>query len=154
MAGLVRWACAVVVAVAVVLLAPVDAAVADARVEPVAPVSCTEDVAACDSDEDGVIDVVEEAICGSATCASGTEDADGDGVADAEELRASLDRGGPGGPVRLRDAGTVRVVLPGPVVIDVPWWPVVAVVAGVGVVVVGVVVRRRRVAARRVEGGQ
>lgn len=154
MAGLVRWACAVVVAVAVVLLAPVDAAVADARVEPVAPVSCTEDVAACDSDEDGVIDVVEEAVCGSATCASGTEDVDGDGVADAEELRASLDRGGPGGPVRLRDAGTVRVVLPGPVVIDVPWWPVVAVVAGVGAGVVGVVVRRRRVAARRVEGGQ
>lgn len=44
----------------------------------------------CDIDSDGVADVVEEAICGSATCASGQEDLDGDGTRDADELAAQL----------------------------------------------------------------
>lgn len=107
------------------------------------PVSCAEDVAACDSDGDGVGDVVEEAICGSATCATGDEDADRNGVPDADELMGSLERGGVGGPVQFRDAGMVRVVLPGPTVIDVPWWPAAVLAAGAAVVFVVVVVRRR-----------
>lgn len=131
----------VVAALALVWAAPASSAVA----VPPPMVACAEDVAACDSDGDGVGDLVEEAICGSATCATGDEDVDADGVADAEQLTVSLEQGGPGGPVRFSDPGWVRFVLPGPVVVDVPWWPVAVVVAG-GVVVLAVVMVRRRAA--------
>ena len=126
-------------------LAP--AAVGDAP----AVVSCAEDLAACDSDGDGIGDLVEEAICGSATCASGDEDVDGDGLADADQLAESLEQGGPAGPVQVSDPGWVRLVLPGPTVIDVPWWPLpVVVAAGAGVLIF---VRRRRAAAGEPAGG-
>jgi hypothetical protein len=129
-------------------LAPVTAA----PVSPAVAVSCAEDVAACDSDGDGIVDLVEEATCGSATCATGAEDRDDDGVADVEQLSGSLEQGGPGGPVRASDPGWVRLVLPGPVVVDVPWWPVA--VAAVGGVVVGTVVTARRRAARHSSGAR
>lgn len=142
-----------VVVVVLTLLLAAPAAAGQGHVPSTAsePVGCAEDVLACDSDGDGVADVVEEAICGSATCATGTEDADGTGVPDAEELTASLERGGPGGPVQFRDAGMVRIVLAGPTVIDVPWWPVVVLAAGVVVFGVVVVVRRRA-GARQADG--
>lgn len=125
-------------------LAPAPAAPA------LAVISCAEDLAACDSDGDGIGDLVEESICGSATCATGDEDTDGDGVADSEQLAESLEQGGPAGPVQLSDPGWVRIVLPGPVVIDVPWWPLaVAVVAGGGVLIF---VLQRRAAAREPAG--
>ena len=91
---------------------------------PLPGVSCAEDVAACDSDGDGVRDLVEEAICGSATCATGDEDVDGDGVADAEQLTVSLEQGGVGGPVQFPEFGVVRLVFPGPVVVEFLWVPV------------------------------
>lgn len=128
--------------------APAAPASAGARVSSAPTVSCTEDVTACDSDRDGVADMVEEAVCGSATCATGTEDADNTGTPDVEEQRTSLKHGGVGGPVQFREAGMVRIVLAGPTVIDVPWWPAMVLVGG-GLVVVGVVVVRRRSRARR-----
>jgi hypothetical protein len=91
---------------------------------PLAMVSCAEDVAACDSDGDGVGDLVEEAICGSATCATGEEDVDGDGVTDAEQLAGSLEQGGVGGPVQFPEFGVVRLVFPGPMVVEFLWVPV------------------------------
>lgn len=91
---------------------------------PLEAVSCAEDVAACDSDGDGIGDLVEEAICGSATCATGDEDADDDGVADAEQLTESLEAGGAGGPVQFPEFGVVRLVFPGPVVVEFLWIPV------------------------------
>lgn len=113
---------------------------------PPGPQSCAVDVLGCDSDGDGIVNVVEEAVCGSATCATGVEDRDGDGVPDAQELAVSLEQGGPGGPVRFLEFGTVRIVLPGPAVIDVAWWPaVVLVAAGAGAVVL---VRRRGIVRR------
>lgn len=36
----------------------------------------------CDTDGDRIPDAVEQVVCGSATCATGAEDADGDGVPD------------------------------------------------------------------------
>lgn len=36
----------------------------------------------CDVDVDRIPDAVEQAVCGSATCATGAEDVDGDGLAD------------------------------------------------------------------------
>jgi hypothetical protein len=91
---------------------------------PVPMVSCAEDVAACDSDRDGIGDLVEEAICGSATCATGDEDVDGDGVTDADQLAGSLEQGGVGGPVQFPEFGVVRLVFPGPVVVEFLWVPV------------------------------
>jgi hypothetical protein len=133
----------IVVGVVVALALGWPMPVASAGVAPVPMVSCAEDVAACDSDGDGIGDLVEEAICGSATCATGDEDGDGDGVADADQLTVSLEQGGPGGPVQFSDPGWVRIVFPGPVVVDVPWWPIAVVVAGGVVVLVVVTVRRR-----------
>ena len=43
----------------------------------------------CDSDGDRIPDAVEQAVCGSVTCATGHEDADGDGVPDWVERLAS-----------------------------------------------------------------
>jgi hypothetical protein len=118
---------------------------------PPGPQSCAVDVLACDSDGDGIVNVVEEAVCGSATCATGAEDTDANGVPDAEELAVSLEQGGPGGPVRFPEFGTVRIVLPGPTVIDLAWWPaVVLMAAGAGAVVL---VRRRGIV-RRDEAGR
>lgn len=81
---------AVIVLAGVAAAAPVQAATlegapawAPARAAACAP-------STCDIDSDGVADVVEEAICGSATCASGQEDRDGDGTRDADELAAQL----------------------------------------------------------------
>lgn len=131
---------------AVALIAGVVAGGLTPHLSPAAPSAavCAQDVAACDIDGDGIGDLVEEAICGSATCATGDEDADGDGVPDAEQLAETLEQGGPGGVVRPADPGWVRLVFPGPVVVEFPWWPfAVGAVAVVGVVVA--VVARRRV---------
>lgn len=43
----------------------------------------------CDTDNDRIPDAVEQVVCGSATCATGTEDVDGDGVPDWVEYLAS-----------------------------------------------------------------
>lgn len=121
----------IVLGVAAVLAGWVAPVAVPAPAVPAAPVSlvvsCAEDVAACDSDGDGIGDLVEEAMCGSATCATGAEDADADGVADAEQLTSSLEQGGSGGLVQFPEFGVLRLVLPGPSVIDVLWVPVAGV---------------------------
>lgn len=50
--------------------------------------TCSEltDPALCDSDGDGITDVVEQIVCGSATCATGREDTDRDGIPDWSEV--------------------------------------------------------------------
>jgi hypothetical protein len=87
------------------------------------PPTCSESVLVCDVDADGIVDVVEEAICGSATCATGTEDLDANGVVDADELAASLRGGGSGGPVQLQTPDAVTVITPDGAITQVSLWP-------------------------------
>lgn len=57
---------------------------------PAAPwVECNPADVTCDVDGDRIPNLVEEAVCGSATCATGREDRDGDGLADWVEFQAS-----------------------------------------------------------------
>ena len=101
-------------------------------------------VTVCDSDGDGVTDLVEEAICGTATCATGAEDADADGTADAVVLQRSLVSGGPGGPVQFPEFGEVLVVRPDGRIIQLAWWPMaLAVVAAAALVTASVIFIRR-----------
>lgn len=97
-----------------------------------------------DIDGDGIVDVVEEAICGSATCATGVEDADADGIPDAVTLTESLRAGGPGGPVQFPSFGEVLVVWPDGQLVQFAWWPVALAVVSLTLAVVGVVVVARR----------
>lgn len=122
------------------LLAPVAPAVAES-------LACAEQpsVLVCDADDDGIVDVVEEAICGSATCATGTEDLDGNGVADAEELAGSLASGGPAGPVQPASADSVIVVSADGTITVVSLWTVAA-GAAVFLAALTVCVLRRRAA--------
>lgn len=55
-----------------------------------APASCTAGPSGtdCDIDGDGIPDWVEREVCGSLTCANGTEDTDGDGIPDWVEVMA------------------------------------------------------------------
>lgn len=139
---LVRWVWAVVVGGCCVF-APTPVAAQS--------LACAEQasVLVCDADGDGIVDVVEEAICGSATCATGAEDADGDGVPDAQQLAQSLATGGPGGPVQLSSPSTVIVVGADGSVTEFSLVPFAA-VAGVLLVGLGAVVavRRRSVGGR------
>jgi hypothetical protein len=110
-----------------------------------APVACSEQpsVLLCDADGDTIADVVEEAVCGSATCATGTEDLDGSGVPDAEEFAASLRSGGPGGPVRLESPSSLLVVGADGSVTTVDLW-LVAGAAGLFLAAVAALVLYRR----------
>ncbi|MDQ1083880.1 MULTISPECIES: hypothetical protein [Microbacterium] len=54
-----------------------------ARAVPAAGLSADGDV-----DGDTIADAIERVVCGSATCATGTEDTDGDGISDGVEVRA------------------------------------------------------------------
>jgi hypothetical protein len=99
---------ALIVVAGVAAAAPAQAASAadvTLRFAPCAP-------SACDVDSDGVADVVEEAICGSATCASGQEDLDGDGQRDADELEAQLPRDDAAGSAP-DDGSTWAIPMPG-----------------------------------------
>lgn len=106
------------------LFVPAAPAVADT-------LACAEQssVLLCDADGDGIVDVVEEAICGSATCATGAEDADGNGIPDAEELAASLRTGGPGGPVQRVSSDSLLLVNPDGTLTSLSLWPFAAVAA-------------------------
>lgn len=48
--------------------------------------SATKSAADCDVDGDRIADWVEREVCGSFTCATGTEDTDGDGISDGVEV--------------------------------------------------------------------
>ena len=144
----VRWGSAVVAAVFVIgLFVGASPAVAsEASAAEVIP--CGENpVTVCDSDGDGVTDLVEEAICGTATCATGEEDADADGIPDAVTLQKSLASGGPSGPVQFPVFGEVLVVRPDGRLIQLAWWPMaLAVVAAAALVTASVIfIRRGRV---------
>ena len=73
-----------VVAVAVVLMP------AGVGVAATAPVVCAERAQStlCDVDQDRISDVIEEQVCGTATCATGREDRDRDGIPDWSEISA------------------------------------------------------------------
>jgi hypothetical protein len=109
------------------------------------PASCAP--SSCDADSDGIADVVEEAICGSSTCASGQEDLDGDGVRDAEELEAQLPRDD--AEAAPDDGSTWAVELPGGMYLRPG--SLALVIYGLAVIVTAVVVvitlRRQRAAA-------
>jgi hypothetical protein len=89
-------AAAVIVALAFSeLVGAVPASAAQLRLETVAAAvtarsACVENAntAACDSDNDRIADVIETAVCGTATCATGREDTDKDGIADWVEIQA------------------------------------------------------------------
>lgn len=83
----------------------------------------------CDADRDGIVDLVEETICGSATCATGAEDNDGNGVADATELAESLQTGGPGGPIQPAGRDALIVVTPDGTLAVLSLWPVAGLAA-------------------------
>ena len=112
------------------------------------PLSCAEQasVLLCDADADGIVDVVEEAVCGSATCATGTEDVDGNGVPDAEELAESLASGGPGGPVQRASADSLIVVGSDGTITVVSLWYFAAGAAVLLAALAAFVVLRRRAA--------
>lgn len=83
----------------------------------------------CDSDGDGIVDLVEEAICGSATCATGAEDVDGNGIPDAEELTESLKTGGPAGPIQTDGPDALLIVNPDGTIAEVSLWPIAGLAA-------------------------
>lgn len=135
-----RWGSAIAAAA---ILAGVVVGASPATAAEVLP--CTEyPVTVCDSDGDGITDLVESAVCGTATCADGTEDPNGDGRADAAALQRMLDGGGPGGPVQFPVFGEVLVVKPHGELVQLAWWPVaLAVVAAALLVTASVIFIRR-----------
>lgn len=110
------------------------------------PVACSEQpsVLSCDTDADGIVDVVEEAICGSATCATGVEDNDGNGIPDAQELAESLKTGGPAGPVQLASPGELIVVGADGSIAQFSLWPLAFGAGAFLIAVTFFVVFRRR----------
>ena len=117
-----RWGSAIAAAA---ILAGVVVGASPATAAEVLP--CTEyPVTVGDSDGDGITDLVESAVCGTATCADGTEDPNGDGRADAAALQRMLDGGGPDGSSRsarcqVKPHGELVQLYGGRS--RSPWWP-------------------------------
>ncbi len=115
-------------------------------------VSCATDARQCDVDADEIADLVEEAICGSATCATGVEDHDGDGLSDAAELSGELDAAASGDLLVIRD-GDLRLLVSDRQAVVVPIWAGALAVAAAGCAVVAGVCGVRVVRARAVKTG-
>ncbi|WP_169582883.1 MULTISPECIES: hypothetical protein [Microbacterium] len=103
-------------------------------------------------DADEIADLVEEAICGSATCATGVEDHDGDGLSDAAELSGELDAAASGDLLVIRD-GDLRLLVSDRQAVVVPIWAGALAVAAAGCAVVAGVCGVRVVRARAVKTG-
>ncbi|MEO8094015.1 MAG: hypothetical protein ABI632_03680 [Pseudolysinimonas sp.] len=110
-------------------------------------------VLTCDSDGDGYVDVVEEAVCGTATCATGAEDVNHDGVPDVVAYAASLKQGGPAGPVQQASPSELIVVSPDGAITTVNLWLFASGAAFLLAALAVYVVLRRRALARRPSRG-